>query len=456
MKRNKILIIALLLITFSFAQKKEKVEITGRTLIGKEIDGQRIKEVVDEVIIKHGKTKITCNKAIQFIDTNEIELFGNVVVVKDSVIIFTERGFYRGNDEVAYSNNSLVLDDGKVILTAKKGFYFLNEERAEFYNDVSMFDSESKLFAQKLIYWKETEKAVATGEVKLSDTSSVVFSDSLITNKKTNDTFAYQNVRVVNKDNELNVYGSYLEHKSKDKYSKVLGKPLLVQVDTSSSGVIDTLMIKSVTMEMFGDSLSNKLIATDSVEIIRGDFLAKNNRTIYYKGEERLYTEKSDLELAPQPIMWFTENQLSGDTINVYLKNNNIDFVDVRQEAFILSTFPEFDFRFNQISGDSVKIFFKDSNIDVTDVKGNVLSIYYLFDEEEENGLIKSSSEDAKLIFKDNSIDEVKFYVSVENEFHPEAVIENNEKDFTLPRFFVAKQKPVKKEFLKRIKNNLK
>jgi len=453
--KSRILIITLLLITLSFAQK-EKIRIVGKTLIGKVINGQRIKEVVDNVIINHGKTKITCNKAIQYLDTNEIELFGNVIVVKDSVFIFTERGFYRGNDEVAYSNNSLLLNDGKVILTAKKGFYFLNEERAEFYNDVSMFDSESKLIAQKLIYLKNIEKAVATGKVKLSDTSSVVFADSLITNKKTKNTFAYQNVRIINKENELNIYGSYLEHKSNKKYSKVLGEPLLVQIDTSSSGVVDTLMIKSVTMEMFGDSLNNKLIATDSVEILRGDLLAKNDKTIYFNKEDRIYTEKPDKELASQPLMWFTDNQLSGDTINVYLKNRNINYIDIRQEAFILSSFPEYDFRFNQISGDSVKIYFKNNNIDITDVKGNVLSIYYLFDDEEKNGLIKSSSEDAKLIFNKNTIKEVKFFVSVENEFHPESVIKNKEKDFTLPRFFVAKQKPMKKEFFKRIKTNSK
>lgn len=455
MIKNKILIILLSLLSISFAQK-EKVRIVGKTLVGKEINGQKIREVIDNVIINHGETKITCNKAIQYLDNNEIELFGNVIVVKDSVSIFTERGFYKGNEEIAYSNNPLLLNDGKVILTAKRGSYYLEENRAEFYNDVSMFDSESKLLAQKLIYWRDFEKAIATGTVKMSDTSSVIFADSLITNKKSNDTFAYRNVRVFNKDNELNIYGTYLEHRDKEKYSKVLGKPLLVQIDTSASGVIDTLMIKSVSMEMFGDSLTNKLIAEDSVEIIRGDFLAKNDKTIYYRGEDRIYTEKSDEELAPQPIMWFNENQLSGDTINVFLKDKNIDLIDVKEEAFILSTFPEFDFRFNQISGDSLRIFFKENNIELTDVKGNVLSIYYMFEEEEANGLIKSSAENAKLIFFENSIDEVKFYVSVENEFHPETVVESNEKDFTLPRFFVAGNKPVKEEFKKRIKNNLK
>lgn len=432
------------------------VKITGTSMKGKEVNGQKIREVIDNVIIDHGKTRITCNKAIQYLDNNEIELFGNVVVVRDSVNIFTERGFYKGNEEVAYSNSSLLLNDGKVILTAKKGYYYLDENRAEFYNDVAMFDSTSKLLAQKLFYWKDLEKAIATGNVKMADTSSIVFADSLITNKITKNTFAYQNVRVVNKDNELNVYGQYLEYKNDEKYSKMLGNPVLVQIDTSDNGIIDTLMIKSETMEMYGDSLNNKLIASDSVEIIRSDFLAKNDKTIYYRGEDRIYTEKKDSDISRQPVMWFTDTQLSGDTIDVFLKNKTIDLIDIKNDSFILSSFPEFDMRFNQISGDSIKIYFSDNNIDRTDVKGNVLSIYYMFEDEEENGLIKSSAERARLIFKDNSIEEVKFYVSVENEFHPESVVKNNERDFTLPAFIILGNKPLKNEFLKRIKFNAK
>lgn len=455
MIKNKLLILILILSSITFAQN-EKVRIVGKSLKGKEINGKRVREVIDNVIINHGKTKITCDKAIQYLDLNEIELLGNVIVVKDSVNIFTERGFYKGNEEIAYSENSLLLDDGKVILTAQKGYYYLNENKAEFFKNVSMFDSKSKLFAQNLLYWRETEKAIATGDVKLADTSSIVFADSVISNKKSNDVFAYRNVQVVNKENELNVFGQYLEYKNEEKYSLVLGKPVLMQIDTTDNDVIDTLMIKSAKMEMFSDSVNNKLVATDSVEIIRGDFLSKNDRTVYYRGENRIYTVKSNTDYSNQPVMWFNDTQLSGDTINVYIKENNIDHINIENESFILSTFPEYDFRFNQISGDSVKIFFEGNNITRTDVLGKVLSIYYMFEDDEANGLIKSSAERARIIFEDNNIDEVKFYISVENEFHPETVIKNKERDFTLPMFKLVEDKPIREKFFNRIKTKLK
>jgi hypothetical protein len=82
-------------------------------------------------------------------------------------------------------------------------------------------------------------------------------------------------------------------------------------------------------------------------------------------------------------------------------------------------------------------------------VRGNVLSIYYLYEDEEPNGLLKSSSEEAKILFKNNGVENVRLYGNPISEYHPENLVEGKEKDFTLPTFVLVKNKPTKEELLK-------
>ena len=99
------------------------------------------------------------------------------------------------------------------------------------------------------------------------------------------------------------------------------------------------------------------------------------------------------------------------------------------------------------MSGDSIKLGFMESKLNNTVVNGNVLSIYYMFEEGEPNGLLKSSAKEIGIYFEDGKVSEVKMFGSPISEFHPENLVIDNEKSFTLPSFFLYKNKPQKSEF---------
>ena len=113
---------------------------------------------------------------------------------------------------------------------------------------------------------------------------------------------------------------------------------------------------------------------------------------------------------------------------------------------------PKYKFRYNQISGDTIKLFFDDSKLQRTEVAGNVLSIYYMFEDDEPNGLLKSSAERAKIYFNKNKVENVKLYGSPASEYHPEGLVKGKEKSFTLPNFILYKNRPSRNYFLKYFK----
>jgi len=438
----------ILLIFFAsclFAQD-EMIRVIGDSLVGKTIDGESVREVHGNVIMTQGKVTITCNKAIQYIARNEAELIGNVVVVQDSIVITTNLGYYYGNTKIAFSSSGVKYTDGHVNLKSQNGYYYFDEKRAYFYENVFLNDSLSNLSAGKLNYYDDDDMAVAVGNVIVKDTASVIKADSLIHYRNDLKSYAYNNVNIIDPNSNLLISGTYLESDRNSNYSKILGNPLLIKIDTTDSGELDTLVIASRMMEVYSDS-TKRMVATDSVKIVRGDISSVNNYTIYYRGEQRLFTLKRENDLSA-PVLWNENTQLLGDTVNIMLDDNRLKEMLINNNALIVTDNELYPFRYDQISGNNIKMLFGKSGLESTEVMGNVLSIYYLYEEDEPNGLLKSSSENAKLVFKDNAVDDVRLYGNPVSEFHPENLIEGKEKDFTLPTFIIIKDRPVKEKLL--------
>jgi len=441
-----ILLILVLIVRLS-AQQDGFVRVVGDSLVGKYKDGVSIREVHGNVIITQDNVRITCNKAIQYIASNEAELIGNVIVTQDSISISTDVGYYYGNTKIAHSKSGIRFSDGHISLNSENGYYYFDEKRAFFYGNVKLYDNESTLFADSLTYFDNYDKAVAVGNIAAKDSASIVFADSLIHLRNEKESFAFNNVMIYDEANRLAIFGNELEDYKSTNRSKISGNPFLIKIDTSSTGKLDTLIIISKMMEAFSDS-TKKFVASDSVIIVRDDFASINNYTIYFRDEQKLYTHKEEGELIP-PVLWNDETQLIGDTVNIFLKENRLERMKIISNSSIITPNIEMEFRYDQISGNIIEMFFSENGLERTEVQGNVLSIYYLYENNEPNGLLKSSSERAVIFFNDQKVENVRLYGSPVSEFHPENTIQGKEKDFTIPVFRIIKNKPNKTVLLK-------
>ncbi len=137
---------------------------------------------------------------------------------------------------------------------------------------------------------------------------------------------------------------------------------------------------------------------------------------------------------------------MTGDSITIYLVDNNIKQLDVDGSSFMLSRNEFYMERFDQTSSSQIKIFFGDNKIIRAEFFGNVYSIYFMFDGDVANGLTKSNSAETTVIFENNEVKEVKLYRNPASEYYPEKQVTGNEKSYLLPRFVVLQNKPTKNE----------
>lgn len=430
----------------TYAQEDNRIQVVGDSLVGKMINGESIREVHSHVVMTQGTVRITCDNAVQYIARNQAELMGNVIVTQDSIVIKTDRGFYYGDTKTAYSVSGIWLTDGHVQVNSQNGYYYFDEKHSHFYGNVKLADSLSTLTSDKLDYYDNEDKAVAVGNVIVQDTASTILADSLIHFRNDKITYAYKHVRVYDPNNKLAIFGNELENHDKKNYSRISGSPFLVKVDTTSTGKLDTLFISAKLMESYDDS-TKRLIATDSVRMMRQNFASVNGQTFYFQKKQKLQTFRRENDQLP-PVVWNDNTQLTGDSIFVYTKDNRLDWMDIRSNASIISTNKDSVNRFDQISGKKIKLFFDKEGLARTEVEGNVLSIYYLYEDKESNGLLKSSSERAKVFFKDRETKDVRLYGKPASEYHPENTIAGKEKDFTIPTFRIFSNRPTKENLL--------
>jgi len=256
MQRILILSIYIILICLPLYSQSadERITVIGDSLIGKIVDGQSVREVVGNVKLNQGNVSITCNRAIQYLASNEAELIGNVFAKQDSVTLQTEKGYYYGNLRKTKSTSGIILNDTKVILSADSGQYFFDDAKAFFQTNVKLVDSLTTLIADELTYYRDEDKSVAVGDVNISDKSNIIYADTLTHFRKKKFSIADGHVSISNLRDNLTIFGSHLEDDAELKYTLINKNPLLMQVDTSITRddslrvivSIDTLMIKSI------------------------------------------------------------------------------------------------------------------------------------------------------------------------------------------------------------------
>jgi lipopolysaccharide export system protein LptA len=395
------------------AQQKDFEIRAADVLNVRHVGAQQIQALIGRVQMVQpsasGDIKIWCDSAFRNMQTNLVDLFGHVRIVRDSSTLTSTVGTYSGNDRRAVLPNDVCLIRGRMILTSKYGEYWANDKRAYFRGGVHVVDSTSSTLSDELMYFENEDKSIAVG-----------------------------NVRVSSVENNITVFGDSLVHFEKQKYTIVPKNPRLMQIDTSSSVGLDTLIIVARQMEAYQDSLQ-RFVAAGNVEMARTDFAARCGEATYFYKRERII-------LRHQPVVWHAENQVSGDSIVIKTQDRKLESVYVRGRAIAVSRSDSISkSRFNQLSAREVTLHFKDGKISQIDADRTATSLYYLFDGASPNGVNRSSGDRIAMEFAAGKLDRIRIVGGVEGRYFPESMIAKHEREYNLDGFRWITDRPRRK-----------
>ncbi len=420
MKISSLKYIPFLLIFIStnlFSQQDDKIIILNHadSLVGREIKGESIRELIGNVQFMQGNVVVNCDRAVQYFKTNEVVLTGNVRVQDDTLVLNGKRGIYNSNDKTAEAFEGVFLEEGTQKLFADYGKYFITERRVLFRNNVIVQDTGSTLLCDELIYFRDEKRTIARKNVIISDIN-----------------------------NDVKTYSNYFE--SLGDYSFLLDQPRIVQIDTTDEGTLDTLTIVSSEMHSYQDSIP-RFNAIGKVIMQRGDVSAECGNSVYY-------TDADSIILRDKPFVWYEKTQVSGDSIFIKLIERKLEKIIVRGNAFAISlSDTNSQNRFDQMSGETITMNFFEGKINNILVDVTATSLYYLYETEtsaadttitvqKPNGINITSGDQITILFEEKKVEAIKIISGVEGKYYPENLVQDKESDYNLAGFNWRESKP--------------
>jgi lipopolysaccharide export system protein LptA len=173
-------------------------------------------------------------------------------------------------------------------------------------------------------------------------------------------------------------------------------------------------------------------------KLFKSDLQAKSD-SMFYSGTD------STLRMYTQPIIWTQGSQLSGDTINLQMKNKKLDNMDMFPSSFIVNVEKNDSLHYNQIAAKRMKGFFKNDKLDRMFITGNAESIYFTRDSGKVSGMQRSLSSRMRILFKNNNASNIFFLTKPEHRYGP---LKKFEEDERILKGFIwkPKERPFSKE----------
>ncbi|WP_170120345.1 OstA-like protein [Hydrotalea sandarakina] len=370
------------------------LEYDTQIKIGKYVNGGKL---------VNGQSVLTSKEGTYYGDTRDVIFKKNVVLIDPEYKIYTDTLLYNINTNITtFISPSKIINGNRTILVTD-GYYDLKNKVANFSKRPFIDDSTYTFTADYMAFNDSTGIGEFQGNAVYRSKDSTggydIIANKIKTNRKEDAFLATEQPILLIKQEKDSIY---------------------VGADTLRSGKLSTL-IKTRPVPVIRDSLgAAERLLIDSAQIAKD---TSNNRFIeaYHHvkifsdslqavGDSLFYTQfDSAFRLFTHPIVWSNENQISGDTIYLFLANKKPKELSVFENALTISKAG--NNYYNQVRGNSTHAFFNDGKINYIHTRGTPAdNIYFVEDENHKFiGVNQSTCSVIDAYFKDGEIQKVLF-----------------------------------------------
>lgn len=362
--------------------------------------------------IRNGKQDIYSQYGWFDLDDNDAKLYGNAQFMEADRKGRADTILYQSNiDEIilkgeAYVNSDTEKGEANVITYNRKS------EDLNLRGNAIYTKDDQRTTGENIVYNGKTERVEVQGTAVISKPPYLIQSESIRYDNLTGNALLDGAVSVQDTQENYRVTGDHVIFNDSTEYFKAFndtGRPIF------SNTSEDTLHLSGDTLLSYKEYLDGDTIrhirAFNRVQILGNDISGQADSLSFTSVD-------SSFTLFYEPVMWADTSQYHADTIVLFLKDESIKKIELRNNAFITST-TDFYF-YNQMSGKDCFIHFNKDSIERVDIMLDAKALYYMLDEEEAYmGVSKTESENMKLYFSENEIEYIKNYKEVKSDILP-------------------------------------
>lgn len=439
--------------------KVRLVEILNADLLTRSIEnGEEVRSLSGNVRLRQDSTDLWADRATQYVAREEIHFEGNVQIIDKGDSLSSARIRYDSRNKVGYAEGDLRLADGEVEVFAPSGTYFVDEKRSRFDEGVRLVDSTAVLTSRAGEYFSDEKRAEFYEDVMLVEERTTLSADSVTYYRDTEVSLARGNVfihRIGGQDSESPpdslvrtlLFGHEAYNDNRQSYSKITGNPLLVQLrEDSTTAEVDTLVVRADVLEASRVDSLERLIAVGSVQAWQKEFAARADSLVVDRITLPDSTEKEDVRLFRNPIAWFKESQVTGDTLFYRTTPGGADSLFAFPNAFV-ARYDSALARIHQIKGRTLVGTLRDDTLRTMEVGPNAELIYYLTNKEDQaDGAVRTSADRIVFYFNGGELTRTSVLGRTEGTYYPEDLIPDQ---FELTGFlWVPENRPTREGLL--------
>lgn len=284
--------------------------------------------------------------------------------------------FYPKTNQFNFRKDVLYKNEEYTITTDTLQFNTRNK-KAYFFGPTHIDSDSSSLYCEKGWYNLDDDIGVLENNAYIDRPDIYIKGDSLYYSSIDSIYIGEHNVEIIDTTNKIAFQGDYAYNNGPEKYAFITGHVLAKQF-----GEEDTLYIHADTLFNYSDSLNEPhlMLAHRGVKLFRGDLQGICDSLSFNKklGEMNMYIN---------PILWAKDAQLSGDTITVFEKDNEIQRAYLRKKGLVITHVDSTNY-YNQVGGTIMNAYFDSTQIRKVDIEGNAKTIYFLEEEDEGDTVI--------------------------------------------------------------------
>ena len=390
------------------------------------------------------KTTLTSTEGNYYGDSKDIFFYKNVLLVQPNGTIRTDSLQYNTITEVSTFISPTIIKDKKgLTIKTKEGFYDIKRKIANLYKRSIIEDSTFSITADEIaidsVNGLSEFRGNAVYRSKDKKQGFDMIANNIKTNNKRSTIMATQIPLLIIKQGADSVFitadtlfsGRVIDLLKIKKIPSL--RPTPIDTTFNKSIIKDTIKVASVkpiikkgNTKNLVDSAKLNLVSTPPVDSTLKYFEAYKNVKIFSDslqavGDSLFFSGlDSVFRLFNEPILWAQENQISGDTIYLFLKNKRPERLYVIDNALSISKVDS-SIYFNQVRGNSIDALFDSTGqVHFLTAKGSAENIYYAQDEQKGFvGVNKNSCDLIEINFTDGKPKRVKFINNLEGGLLP-------------------------------------
>ncbi len=358
--------------------------------------------------IVNRQTTITSRDGYYYGDTRDVYFYNKVEMNSPDTKIFTDTMLYNINTEITNFVSPTTIFNGKRRVFTKEGFYDTKTKKAQFAKRSCIDDSTYTLCADDMAFEDSTGKAQFRGNAVYRSKDSLsgfdLVANDIKTNSKTKTILATEKpILLLKQENDTTYISADTLFSARfTQLQKVKNVPMLR--DTSKGNYV-VKFDKDSSNDRYFEAYNHVRIFNDSLQAIAD--------SMFYSSTD------SVLRLFNNPIAWAQDNQITGDTMYLFVKNRNPEKMVVFENAMAISKVNG-NF-FNQLRGNNITGYFKGEHIDVLKTKGSpAQNVYYAEDEQKKLvGVNQSAADVINIEFINNKPEKVIFINNLQGTMFP-------------------------------------